>query len=70
LKAGDYRLSLAESKLTITTDSGKHPLEVTVKIETEDKKYDTTVVQVNTASGKPVISEIRLGGTKTKLVFN
>jgi ABC-type glycerol-3-phosphate transport system substrate-binding protein len=70
LKAGDYRLNLAESKLTIIADNGKKALEVTVKVETEDKKYDITSVQFETVSGKPVISEIRLGGTKTKLIFN
>ena len=70
LKAGDYRLNLAESKLTIIADNGKKALEVTVKVETEDKKFDITSVQFDTLSGKPVISEIRLGGTKTKLIFN
>jgi len=71
LKAGDYRLNLADNKLTIVNDVGKkNPVEVTVKVETEDKKFDTTVVRVDTTSGKAVISEIRLGGTKTKLIFN
>lgn len=70
LKAGDYQLSLADTKLTITTDTGKNPVEVAVKVETESKKFDTTMVRFNTASGKAVISEIRLGGTKTRLVFN
>jgi len=70
LKAGDYRLNLADSKLTITADNGKNPLEVTVKVETEGTKYDNTVVRFDTATGKAVISEIRLGGTKTRLVFN
>jgi len=70
LKAGDYRLSLADSKVTITNENGKHPLEVPVKVETEDKKFETTTVRFNTATGKAVVSEIRLGGTKTRLVFN
>jgi hypothetical protein len=70
LKAGEYRLSLAESKVTITNEDGKHPMEVPVKVETQDKKFETTTVRFNTASGKAVVSEIRLGGTKTRLVFN
>jgi hypothetical protein len=70
LKAGDYRLSLGDSKVTITNENGKHPLEVPVKVETGDTKFDSTLVRFNTASGKAVISEIRLGGTKTRLVFN
>ena len=70
LKAGDYRLNLAESKLTIVDDNGKNPLEVTVKVETGDTKFTSTVVRCDTTTGKAVISEIRLGGTKTKLIFN
>ena len=70
LKAGDYQLNLAESKITITNENGKHPLEVPVKVETEDKKFETTTVRFSTTTGKAVVSEIRLGGTKTRLVFN
>ena len=70
LKAGDYQLSLENAKVTITTETGKNPVEVAVKVETETKKFDTTMVRFNTANGKAVISEIRLGGTKTRLVFN
>jgi hypothetical protein len=70
LKAGDYRLSLADSTVTIVAENGKNPVEVPVKVETQDKKFSSTVVRFDTASGKAVISEIRLGGTKTKLIFN
>jgi hypothetical protein len=70
LKAGDYQLSLADSKLTIIADNGKNPVEVAVKVETDNKKFETTMVRFNTATGKAVISEIRLGGTKTRLLFN
>ena len=70
LKAGDYRLSLTDSKVTITAENGKNPLEVPVKVETQDKKFESTTVRFDTTTGKPVISEIRLGGTKTRLVFN
>ena len=69
LKAGDYRLTLSDTKLTITPDNGKKTVEVTVKVETEGAKFDTTVVRFDKAGGQTVISEIRLGGTKTKLVF-
>ena len=70
LKPGDYRLALADTKVTITNDKGKNPVEATVKVETQDKKFDSTSVRLDTATGKAVISEIRLGGTKTRLVFN
>jgi hypothetical protein len=70
LQAGDYKLELKDSKLTFVAENGKSPVAVTVKVETGDKKFDSTSVRLDTATGKAVISEIRLGGTKTRLVFN
>jgi hypothetical protein len=70
LQAGEYRLTLTDTKLTIAGDNLKNPLELKVRVETQDKKFDTTSVQLDTASGKSAITEIRLGGTKTKLVFD
>jgi hypothetical protein len=69
LKAGDYNLTLKDAKLTIVADNGRIRLEVTVRVETGDKKLDATSFQLNMATGKAVISEIRLGGSKTRLVF-
>lgn len=70
LKAGDYRLTLKDTKLTILPDNGKTQVEVTVKLETVDKKFDSTSVRLDTVTGQAVMSEIRLGGTKTKLLLN
>lgn len=70
LRAGDYRLELRDTKLTILPEHGKVPVEITVKVETVDKKFDTTSVRLDTATGKAVVSEIRLGGTKTRLVLD
>ena len=67
LKAGDYRLSVQNDKVTIV--NGKHSVEVPVKIENVEQKYDSTAVRYSDEGGKTTISEIRLGGTKTKLVF-
>jgi hypothetical protein len=70
LKAGDYNLTLKDTKLTIVReDNNGVRVEVIVKLETADKKFDGTSVQLNVTGGKAVISEIRLGGTKTKLVL-
>ncbi len=68
LKAGEYKLNLDNSKLTMV--NGKDSVEVAVKVETMDKKYDTTAVRYKTVGEKQLISEIRIGGTKTKLVFD
>jgi hypothetical protein len=68
LKAGDYKITVLDSKITIA--NGKDTLDVPVTIETVDKKYDDNAIRYSTVDGKAVISEIRLGGTKTKLVLN
>lgn len=68
LKAGDYRLNVEESKVTIV--SGKDSVEVPVKVENNDKKFETTAIRFNQEGGKQNITEIRIGGTKTKLLFN
>ena len=68
LKAGEYRLNLGTDKVTMII--GKQAVEVPVKIESVDKKFEVTAIRYTTVGGKSAISEIRLGGTKTRLVFN
>ncbi|HEY2017719.1 MAG TPA: hypothetical protein VGH38_29640 [Bryobacteraceae bacterium] len=68
LQAGDYRLNVGPEKVTIV--SGKLSIDVPVTVESVDKKYETTAIRYSEEGGKPAISEIRIGGTKTKLVFN
>jgi hypothetical protein len=65
LKAGEYRVNVENGKLTIVT--GKQTVEAAVKVESVDKKFDTTSVRY---AGQNSVSEIRVGGTKTKIVFN
>ncbi len=68
LKAGDYKIELNGDKATIK--SGKETFESTVKVENGSEKFNETSVRYTTADGKTSVQEIRLGGTKTKLVFN
>jgi hypothetical protein len=68
LKAGEYRLEVNEQTAVIR--NGKVKGECQVKIENVDSKYDSTSVRYDNGEGKLKIHEIRLGGTKTKLVFN
>ena len=63
LKAGDYKVQYNADKATI--QQGKNVTEVPVKVETNTDKYAATTVRLNGTQ----IEEIRLGGTKTKLVF-
>ena len=67
LKAGDYRLNVQNDKVTMV--NGKLSVEVPVKIENVPQKYDANAVRYSDEGGKVTISEIRLGGTKTKLIF-
>jgi hypothetical protein len=63
LKAGEYRLNVDTSKITLVL--GKQTVEVPAKVETVEKKYDDTAIRY---TGK-TIAEIRLGGTKTRIVL-
>ena len=65
LKAGEYRFELRDNNKMIVKD-GKRSIEADVKVESADKKFDTTAVRY--LQDKQV-TEIRLGGTKTKLVL-
>ena len=68
LKPGEYKIEVNDQKAVIR--KGKVQTESQVKVEEGGTKFDTTVVRyVNNADGKPRIQEIRIGGTKTKLVF-
>ena len=68
LKAGEYKLNLANDKVTIT--NGKETVESAVKVEQSDAKYGSTTVRYANTDGKARVQEIRLGGTKLKLVFD
>lgn len=70
LKAGEYRLNLLDSKVTITDTDGKNVGEIAVQVMTAEQKFGTTAIRFDNATGKAIVSEIRLGGTKTRLVLN
>ena len=67
LKAGDYRLNVENSKVTIV--NGKESVEVPAKVETADTKFENTAVRYTGTGDKVTITEIRVGGTKMKLLF-
>ncbi len=67
LLPGEYRVEVNQQTAVIR--KGKVHGECPVKVETGEQKYDATTVRFDNASGKPKIQEIRIGGTKTKLVF-
>jgi hypothetical protein len=68
LKPGQYKIEVNENKAILR--QGKVQTESSVKVEEGDTRFDTTVVRyVNSTDGKVRIQEIRIGGTKTRLVF-
>jgi hypothetical protein len=67
LTPGQYKVEVNDQKATIR--QGKTQLESPVKVEENASKFDTTTVRYNHDGGKTRIEEIRLGGTKTKLLF-
>lgn len=68
LKPGEYRIEVNENRAVIRR--GKESVEASVKVETADSKFSSTSVRYSNGDGKYRVQEIRLGGTKTKLVFN
>lgn len=67
LKPGDYKVEVKDSKAVISR--GKESVESAVRVETTDAKFGATSVRYINGDGKSNLQEIRLGGTKTKLVF-
>jgi len=68
LAAGNYKLQLDGEKVILS--QGKKSVEVPVKVEAVENTNPSTTIRFANSDGKYRIQEIRLGGTKTKLVFN
>jgi hypothetical protein len=68
LKPGDYKLEVNGEKAVLK--AGKNAVETTVKVENGSEKFAHTVVTYGTEGGKNRVHEIRVGGTKTTLIFS
>lgn len=67
LKAGEYKLDLEDNKAVF--HYGKKDIEAPATIQTGDQKFASTTFKYNSADGKYQLREIRLGGSKTTVVF-
>jgi hypothetical protein len=67
LKPGDYKIEITDNKAVIK--QGKQSVEATVRLENSDEKFGNTSVRFSNGAGKYALQEIRVGGTKTKVVF-
>ena len=68
LKPGEYKVQVDGDKLTLR--SGKTKVEAVVKTEQNGEKFGATSIRYQNGDGKMRITEIRIGGTNTKLVVN
>ena len=66
LSPGAYKVEVADQKAIIR--QGKTQSESAVKVEEGATKYESTTVRLTNQGGKMRIDEIRLGGTRTKLI--
>lgn len=67
LKAGDYKVQVEGDKAILKM--GKTVIEAPAKLETADHKFSSTTVDLEGTDSKAKISEIHVGGTKTKIIF-
>jgi hypothetical protein len=68
LEPGEYKLIVNETQAVFK--KGSIQVEASVKVETTEQKHRSTTVRYENGDGKLRVSEIRLGGTNRKLVFN
>jgi hypothetical protein len=63
LTPGEYRIEVDGGRITFV--NGKQSAQAPVKVETAEKKFSDTLIVYNGAA----ITEISIGGTKTKLTL-
>lgn len=70
LQPGDYHLVLDNSKVRFTGLKTGKEVEVDAKIDdSAEKKFERTEIHSQRVEDATLITEIRLGGTKTRVVF-
>ncbi len=70
LQPGDYHLVLDNSKVRFTELKTGKEFEVDAKIDNSaDRKFERTEIHLERVAGATLITEIRLGGTKARVVF-
>jgi hypothetical protein len=68
LKAGEYRMEFEDGKVVLR--DGRKSVEAPARLETNGQKFGSTSVRMRNEDGKLKITEIRIGGTNTKVVVN
>jgi hypothetical protein len=68
LKAGQYEVKIKKDQAVFTDPDGK-TFSMPVKVEESATKFDITVASTSSKAGVDLVTEIDLGGSKTKLMF-
>jgi translation elongation factor P/translation initiation factor 5A len=69
LKAGQYTVKVDGNNAVFTDESTAKSFTVPAKVENTEKKFNSTRVDANTVGDTDVVTDIELGGSKTKLEF-
>ena len=67
LAPGDYQLEVTGNKAVLK--NGKHTVESPVKVVDAERKFSSTTVRYGSENGGNQIQEIRIGGTKMRVLF-
>ena len=69
-KPGDYKLVVDGTKVLFTEVNTGKTTELEAKIEDAAAKHDGTAILSTRVDGDNKITEIRIGGSKTRIAFN
>ena len=70
LRPGEYKLVIDAPKVVLTELNTGKSIELEANVENVDKKFDRTEIHSKQVDGVSQISEIRIGGSKTKVAFD
>ena len=69
-KPGEYKLVIDTPKVSLTNLNSGKAVELEAKVEDAETKTDHTAIHSTKVDGVAQISEIRIGGSKTRIAFN
>lgn len=67
--AGEYKITVGSPKIALTELKTGKLIELEAKVESVEKKFPTTEIHSKKVDGVSQISEIRIGGSKTRITF-
>jgi hypothetical protein len=68
LSAGEYRIQV-EGDRAVIKSRNRQVAEAPARIETNSQKYGLTSLSIVTEDNKPMLKEVRVGGTPTRIVI-